>query len=267
MASGTATKAGYLYVVSRQGVYDAVKIGFTCTADPHAYVNDYARTLTPLEVISIVPAANARFAEALAHHTLAPRRLHDRHEVFDLSLPEGGFDQDLWQQVVGIVQMCDGMSKLPLPEDPQVLAQRREDADVQKREARAQQRQEAAEQKKRTKQEREEKIRRKKKATEARKQRRQKSEMVKAVKRSERDRAAHVLQEQLQAFVHVYCQIDAQKMVETTPFRETFEQKSGHRVTPAVMKAMMSQIGFLLERRRLGGHRQHQMFIGLSLNV
>lgn len=136
MASNAAPRAGYLYAVCRQDVYDAVKVGFTCNAAPHAYVNDYARTLLPLQVIAVIAVTNARFAEGLAHHMLASKRLHDRHEVFNLSLPEGGFDQDLWQKVVDIIQTCDSMSGLPLPEDPQAMAQRREEAAAQKRQRR-----------------------------------------------------------------------------------------------------------------------------------
>lgn len=76
--------SGFVYACCRRDAYSAVKIGFT-TQDPHAYCNNLARTLCPLEVIRIDGFANARLAESNIFYLLHAVRCDPKHEVFNLS--------------------------------------------------------------------------------------------------------------------------------------------------------------------------------------
>lgn len=71
--------------VARGGL-DAVKISYTTLFTVEQYVNQsYAVSLTPLQIILVTPVSNARVAEAVIQHVLAPYRLHDKHELFELN--------------------------------------------------------------------------------------------------------------------------------------------------------------------------------------
>lgn len=73
---------GYIYAVCRQGVLDAVKISYTTLFTVEQYVyQGYAVSLTPSQIILVTPVSNARVAEAVIHHVVAPYRLHDKHEI------------------------------------------------------------------------------------------------------------------------------------------------------------------------------------------
>ena len=77
---------GYVYAVCRQGDLSGAKLGYTTSLVPEAYINaNYSRSMSPLQVLGVVPCANARLSEKVLFHLLHKRRLHPRHEVFDLS--------------------------------------------------------------------------------------------------------------------------------------------------------------------------------------
>lgn len=62
----------------------------------------------------MTPVSNARVPEAVIHHVLAPYRLHDKHDLFELSASlQPGYDSQ--DTVLGLGQKA----KLPLaPERP-----------------------------------------------------------------------------------------------------------------------------------------------------
>ncbi len=69
----------------------------------------YSRSLTPLEIIFAIPVADARLAEKILHHVLAPHRIHQRHELFDLTS-----HLDDLEQAKRTVQLLDEQSGLPV---------------------------------------------------------------------------------------------------------------------------------------------------------
>lgn len=112
-------KPGYVYAVCNQGNYGSVKIGFTTLLAVEGYLHAaYSRSLTPLEIIFVMPAANARLSESVMHHLLAQHRVDQNHELFDLS---AGLQQ-LWD-AKETMMLLDVTSKLPVPVDRPVNIQ------------------------------------------------------------------------------------------------------------------------------------------------
>lgn len=102
---------GYVYAVCNQGHYASVKVGYTSSLAIENYVSlHYSRSLTPLEVVFAMPVANARLSEATLHHMLAPQRVDDNHELFDLS--ENMHKLEAASQVI---MQQDFHSELPVP--------------------------------------------------------------------------------------------------------------------------------------------------------
>ena len=82
---------GYVYAVCCQGNLSGAKLGYTTLLVPEAYINSsYARSLSPIQILGVVPCADARLSERVMFHLLHKRRLHPKHEVFDLT---DGLDQ------------------------------------------------------------------------------------------------------------------------------------------------------------------------------
>ncbi len=55
---------GWVYVVCNRGHYSSIKIGFTTSPSVERFLYDsYIRSLSPLEIILVIPVANARLAE------------------------------------------------------------------------------------------------------------------------------------------------------------------------------------------------------------
>lgn len=105
--------SGSCYAVCNQGNYNSVKIGFTTCPVVEAYLDSqYSRSLHPLEVLFVIPAAKARLQESMLHHLLAPYRLHDRHELFDLSSQQAMRDLE---EAKRWVLEADAKSRLPVP--------------------------------------------------------------------------------------------------------------------------------------------------------
>ena len=119
-------RPGYIYWCSSQHDYAHVKNGYTTSHDPIAYCEEqYSRTMVPLEIIAVIPVANAALMEKLSHYALHPLRVHGRHEVFDLSLDDGSLDRTRLDSAIKVVTVATELSGLPLPEDPEIVAQRR----------------------------------------------------------------------------------------------------------------------------------------------
>ena len=96
--------AGFLYGACTRGHYDTVKIGYTSSSDPEQYIHtSYSRAMVPLQIIAIVPVANAKLMEKLVHYQLHPQRVDNRHEVFHMAHPDGTFRQDIWDDAIRIV--------------------------------------------------------------------------------------------------------------------------------------------------------------------
>ena len=130
-------KPGYVYWVCSKGDYAHVKNGYTTKANPTEYCEEqYAKTMVPLEVIAVVPVANSTLMEKVSHHALHPVRVHGRHEVFDLSLPDGSLDRARLDSAIKVVTTLTELSGLPLPEDPDVIAQRKALEKIRQAEAR-----------------------------------------------------------------------------------------------------------------------------------
>ena len=81
--------------------------------------------MVPLEILSIVPVADARLMERACHHMLAPKRLADLHEMFDLSKGAGELDRELLDDVIEMIGKQTRMSGMKLPEAPEVIAERK----------------------------------------------------------------------------------------------------------------------------------------------
>ncbi|KAL3159503.1 hypothetical protein ABBQ38_009921 [Trebouxia sp. C0009 RCD-2024] len=102
---------GYVYAVCNRGHYSSIKIGLTTIACVERYLHEsYSRALSPLEIIFVIPVANARLAESLLHHILAQHRVDERHELFDLSQA-----MDKLQMAKEAVLLHDEQSGLPKP--------------------------------------------------------------------------------------------------------------------------------------------------------
>ena len=105
------TVRGYVYAVCQRGLRHSVKIGFTSLLTVEKYLHDcYSRSLSPLQILLVLPTSNARLAESLIHHTLAEYCLHERHELFDLAA-----GLELLLQARELVVMADRMANTPLP--------------------------------------------------------------------------------------------------------------------------------------------------------
>lgn len=105
-----------------QNNYQQVKIGYTSVQDPHAYlVNSYGRPYVPLEVVSVIAVGNAKLLEKVLHYFLAPKRLHNRHEVFNMASASGGFETDAWQSAIQAIQTIDNRSGYMIPESYETL--------------------------------------------------------------------------------------------------------------------------------------------------
>lgn len=104
---------GYIYAVCRTGDASAVKIGFTTSFAVEQYLHDsYSRTLSPLQILLVIPVSNARLSEGVIHHVLQPYRIMNEHELFNLSL---GLEPlyNAWHTVCAL----DEQAFLPLPPD------------------------------------------------------------------------------------------------------------------------------------------------------
>ena len=106
--------AGYVYACCREGCFTHVKIGFT-TQNPNVYCHKFSRTLTPLQILSIKPFSNARLAEANVFHILNARRVHSKHEIFDLSAASG---IDALHCALAHASAFDRLGDLPVPNSP-----------------------------------------------------------------------------------------------------------------------------------------------------
>lgn len=69
----------------------------------------------------------------------------------------------------------------------------------------------------------------------------------------------------LGGFITSCCRTAADDMVDSTEFRQAFENATEQKISPAAMKARMNLRGFPLQRKRARGQGQKHMFIGLSL--
>lgn len=77
---------GYVYAVCQRGQRHSAKVGFTTALEVERFIYEsYSRSLTPLEIVLVLPASKARLAESVFHHAMSEQRLHDKHELFDLS--------------------------------------------------------------------------------------------------------------------------------------------------------------------------------------
>lgn len=100
-------KAGFLYAVCRKGHLDAVKIGYTCSQDPHAYCHKFNRTYVPVQILQLVPVSNAPLAEKMAHHYLKKTRVSKRNEVFDISNDEARLNKCFQHvEAFDVVNIC-----------------------------------------------------------------------------------------------------------------------------------------------------------------
>lgn len=106
--------AGFVYAVCKLDDLSSVKIGFT-TQNPHEYCRAYGRTLTPLHILAIEPFSKARLGEANVFHILSAQRVHEKHEIFDLSSDRGL--QDL-KQALQQAAALDKLAGLVVPEVP-----------------------------------------------------------------------------------------------------------------------------------------------------
>jgi hypothetical protein len=124
-------KSGYIYWCCARGQYNMVKNGFTTKADVLQYcVEQYSRTMVPLEMIAVTPVADARLMERVAHHITHQYRLHERHEMFDYSSGAGMLDRDRLDKVISIINYLTVMSGMSLPEPVEVItAQKLHDAE------------------------------------------------------------------------------------------------------------------------------------------
>ena len=69
----------------------------------------------------------------------------------------------------------------------------------------------------------------------------------------------------LSGFIASSCKVATGERVETTAFREAFQEASGTKMTATTMKAKMNARSFSLERKRMAGQGRAQFFTGLSL--
>ncbi len=107
-------KRGYVYAVCQQGNHASVKVGYTTLLAVEQYVHEsYSRSLSPLQILRVLPTSHASLAEKNVHHYLTPHRLHHKHELFDLSSGR----LSLFDEACDIVRGLDRASGLPVPLD------------------------------------------------------------------------------------------------------------------------------------------------------
>lgn len=251
--------AGYLYGCCPGGQYQLLKIGMTRCDNPRKYIHDsYARTMVPLQEVFIIPVSSARVVEAMVHHMLAPFRLDERHEVFNMLASEGGFNQQLWNEVRDKVMACDDMSGLLKPEHPDVVEARmkaeerarqeaKEEAKVQNLEAQAREREDRKKAKKQ--------------------QRAAQQKEHDAAQQKERDaaqqRASSELDRALTSFITNYCTVSEGLQVMADDFKEAFVKATANKITSSDLIKKMKARGFENTRKRVAGVRA-STFLGLS---
>ena len=252
--------AGYLYFCCKDGEFGNVKNGFTKKPDPVQYCHDeYSRTMVPLQILAIVPVADARLMEKISHHMLAPRRLADRHEMFDMSKSKGELDRELLDDVIEMIGKQTRMSGMKLPEAPEVIAERKKLAKIEameRRRERAAKRKvereaEAAEEKRLAKQR---KIETKRAAE---KEKIEKQQVIKGA-----DLAG--LQVKLQNFIQDRTTTHRYLHVSSSVFREALQDHWSRLVGASQLKEMMETEGFVTKDRKIRG-KNVRSFIGIKL--
>ena len=262
--------AGYVYAVCTAGNYHNVKNGFTTVADPFQYINNqYARTMVPLEVIDVVPVVKACSMEKLSRIALAPYRIADNHEVFDLGDEHHQFRREVWDYVARMLRELNIKSKLTMPEDPSTVLARRE--------AEREERRQAAEHKETLNQfaaesrcNRQERRARRKAESEGAKMRRKqaKEDRVRereALKLAKAQEAQDKLDDLLKDFIAEHCTVGREYKAETTGFLESFNATTDvlPPVTSQAMAAMMKRQGYEKRRDQAVIGRPH-VFLGIA---
>ena len=245
--------AGYNYAVTCSTNYNAVKIGFTTKQDPDAYLSEtYGRVMQPMNVISVVPVANARLCEGIIHFMLNPHRVAARREVFDMANDDGSFKQQLWDEVLRRVREMNEMSGLALPEGVDTIRRKKQEAaDSEERRLLAIQQQLAIDRREK------ERLRLEKQQHE---QLRQQNKKRKRDERLAKEEAAKLETERrrgeharlLDDFIRRHCRVEPQLTAITKAFKESFEGTAKTSITTQALAAQMKARGYLREQQTTG---------------
>ena len=88
----------------------------------------------PLEIIDVIPVGKASLMEQLTHYLLTQRRIHSKHEIFDMRLDgRQQFDYRTWQVTRDIVNQCNDASGVALPEPVEAMHARKAKEAAEKR--------------------------------------------------------------------------------------------------------------------------------------
>lgn len=250
-------KPGYVYWVCAKGDYAHIKNGYTTKADPTEYCEEqYSRTMVPMEIVAIVPVANCTLMEKVSHHALHPVRVHGRHEVFDLSLPDGSLDRARLDSAIKVVTTLTELSGLPLPEDPDVIAQRKALEKIRQAEARKVQ----------TAKRKAEREAEKQAEKERAKQRRvEEAEQLAEEKRQDREVGKQVrlqkIQSDINTFINNMCIQAPQAREAVGTFKKRLESHYDKEFTANDIKQVMLNLGFIYKKTNTV-----RIFIGVSCN-
>lgn len=251
--------AGYCYFCCTQNNYAQVKGGMTCTADPYAYLNDnYARTMVPLQVLAVIPVSNARLMERLMFHMLTPKRIDPKHEVFNMTDGQGGFDNALWEQVVMLLKQCDGMSQLATAAEARNLKVERQKEREDKKAMRLQQQQDR----------RTARVARINKQTDYEdtrlERKREKKEQREREKADAKVEWLRKFAETMESFLQYKCVSHPSSTVPTITFKQAFEVHQGGHATSENIKNFMVKKGFRWADKKVRG-KAVRSFFGITL--
>ena len=249
--------SAYLYAVCQQGQYQSVKIGFTSLLTVEAYLHtSYSRSLPTLQIILVQPTSNARLSEAMVHHALAPYRLHDRHELFDLSTSL----TPLFEARDAALAL-DQKADLPMPPDRPFCMDRwhlsraaaREGGKVQTRLKQAAQAEALRQERERMRQEREKQVQR------------EKAEGAERLKREEQH--SYIGEnDALGGLIEESCKLHVNSCVATTDFLEAYRTATSEQISNKRLKTMMGHRGFRSTTARVAGRpNATSVFKGVSL--
>lgn len=193
--------------------------------------------------------------EKLSHYVLHPVRVHGRHEVFDLSLDDGSLDRTRLDSAIKVVTVATELSGLPLPEDPEIVAQRRVQEKFRLSELRRQQAD-----KRKAEREAEKQAERERMKQQRLEEVKQLAQDQKQEKESQKRLHLEKLTADIGSFIGSNCMQAPCQNLAVSSFRKILESHFNTNLTASDIKKVMSNLGFRNRKTRTV-----RVFIGLSV--